>query len=70
MFISIIQNEVLLSEGEAYQCTWAATANWTGGKGKNLEIDLNWKLNLEIDARKSEQGLKETDQEHGCKQDR
>ena len=40
MFISIIQNEVLLSKGEAYQCTWAATANWTGGKGKNLEIDL------------------------------
>ena len=40
MFISIIQNEVLLSEGEAYQCTWATTANWTGGKGKNLEIDL------------------------------
>ena len=40
MFISIIQNEVLLSEGEAYQCTWAATANWTGGKRKNLEIDL------------------------------
>lgn len=40
MFISIIQNEVLLSEEEAYQCTWAATANWTGGKEKNLEIDL------------------------------
>ena len=40
MFISIIQNEVLLSEGEAYQSTWAATANWTEGKGKNLEIDL------------------------------
>ena len=40
MFISMIQNEELLSEGEAYQCTWAATANRTGGKGKNLEINL------------------------------
>ena len=40
MFISIMQNEVLLSEEEAYQCTWAATANWSGGIGKNLEIDL------------------------------
>ena len=40
MFMSIIQNEVLLSEGEAYQCTWAATANWTGGKRKNLDIEL------------------------------
>lgn len=40
MFVSIIQNEVLLSEEEAYQCTWAATANWTGSKAKNLEIDL------------------------------
>lgn len=40
MFISIMQNEILLTEEEAYRCTWAATPNWTGGKGKNLEIDL------------------------------
>ena len=40
MFINIMQNEVLLSDAEAYQCTWAATANWSGGKGKNIEIDL------------------------------
>ena len=40
MFISIIQNSVLLSEEESYQCTWAATGNWRGGSGNNLEIDL------------------------------
>ena len=38
MFINIIQNDILLSEEEAYQCTWAATANWTGGKGNNLDL--------------------------------
>lgn len=40
MLISIIQNEVLLSEAEAHQCIWAATVNWKGGIGKNIEIDL------------------------------
>lgn len=40
MFVNIIQNEVLLSESEAHQCMWAATANWKGGKGTNIEIDL------------------------------
>lgn len=40
MFINIVQNEVLLSEKEAYQCIWVETASWTGGEGKNLEIDL------------------------------
>jgi hypothetical protein len=38
MFINIIQNDILLSEEEAYQCTWAATANWTGGKENNLDL--------------------------------
>ena len=40
MFISIVQNEIFHSEEEAYQCTCAATANWTGGSGKYLEMDL------------------------------
>ena len=40
MFINIVQNEVPLSEAEADQCTWAATANWKGGPGKNIEIDI------------------------------
>jgi hypothetical protein len=40
MFINIIQNEVLLSKQEAHQCIWSATANWPGGKGRNIEIDL------------------------------
>lgn len=40
MFINILQNEVLLSEAESHQCIWAATANWKGGPGKNIEIDI------------------------------
>jgi len=40
MFINIVQNEVLLSEAESHQSTWAATANWKGGCGKNIEIDI------------------------------
>lgn len=30
----------LLSEAEACKCKWASTVNWSGGKGKNVEIDL------------------------------
>ena len=40
MFIHIVQNEVFLSEAESHQCMWAATANWKGGPGKNIEIDI------------------------------
>ena len=40
MLVSIMQREILLSPAEAYQCTWAATVNWSGGEGKNVEIDL------------------------------
>ena len=40
MLTSIVQNEFLLSPKEAYQCKWAALANWRGGKDKNIEIDL------------------------------
>ena len=27
-------------QAEAHQCKWAATVNWNGGSGKNIEIDL------------------------------
>ena len=40
MFVNIMQNDVLLSEAQQHQCTWAATANWKGGPGGNVEIDL------------------------------
>ena len=35
-----MQNEVLFLEAEAIQTKFAATANWHGGYGKNIEIDL------------------------------
>lgn len=40
MLISIVQNNVFLSEAEAHQCIWASTVNWKGGAGHNIEIDL------------------------------
>ena len=40
MFINILQCEVLLSKAEANRCKWAATVNWKGGSGKNIEMDL------------------------------
>ena len=40
MLISVVQNEVLLSDAEAHQCMWASTANLKGGCGRNIEIDL------------------------------
>ena len=40
MLICVIQNDVILSEAEARRCKWASTANWKGGVGKNIEIDL------------------------------
>ena len=40
MFTNILQCQVLLSEAEAHCCKWAATVNWKGGSGKNIEIDL------------------------------
>jgi hypothetical protein len=40
MLINTLQNQVLLSEAEAYHCQWAATVNWSGGAGRNIEIDL------------------------------
>ena len=48
MFINIIQNEVLLSNEEAHQCIWSATANWSGGKGRNIEIDLQENRNKDL----------------------
>ena len=40
MFVNILQCQVLLSETEAYNCKWAATVNWKGGAGNNIETDL------------------------------
>lgn len=40
MLISVLQNEIFLSNAEAFQCKWASTANWKGGSRKNIEIDL------------------------------
>ena len=40
MFVNILQCQVLLSEMEAYNCKWAATVNWKGGAGNNIDIDL------------------------------
>ena len=40
MLISVIQNEVFISEAEAHECIWASTANWKGSPSQNIEIDL------------------------------
>ena len=40
MLINTLQCQVLLSEAESQRCKWAATVNWKGGYGKNIEIDL------------------------------
>ena len=41
MLISVVQNEICLSNAEGFHCKWASTANWKGGSGKkNIEIDL------------------------------
>ena len=40
MLVNTLQCEVLLSKAEAHRCKWAATVNWKGGSGKNIEIDL------------------------------
>jgi hypothetical protein len=40
MLINILQCEVLLLKAEAHRCKWAATVNWKGGSGRNIEIDL------------------------------
>ena len=40
--VIVIQNDVtcISSEAEARHCMWASTANWKGGVGKSIEIDL------------------------------
>ncbi|CAB3982271.1 Hypothetical predicted protein [Paramuricea clavata] len=65
MLINILQYQVLLTEAEAHQCKWAATVNWNGGSGKNIEIDLFQenqnsemkKLIKSMGANKSEQAI-------------
>lgn len=56
MLISIVQNDVFLSEAEAHQCIWASTVNWKGGASKNIEIDL-LQENRNKDIKKSIKGM-------------
>ena len=51
MLINILQCEVLLSKAEAHRCKWAATVNWRGGAGHNIEIDL-FQENRNCDVKK------------------
>lgn len=45
MLTNLVQNEVLLLEQQSEQSKWAATTNWKGGVGKNVEIDLMQEIN-------------------------
>ena len=56
MLISVVQNMVFLSPAQAHQCTWASTANWKGGAGKNIEIDL-LQENRDRDLKKMIKGM-------------
>ena len=40
MLVNTLPCEVLLSKAGAHRCKWAATVNWKGGSGTNIEIDL------------------------------
>ena len=40
MLVNVMQTHILLSSAEAHRCMWAATVNWIGGPGNNVEIDL------------------------------
>ena len=53
MLISVVQceNEVFLTDAEAHNCGLASTANWTGGPGRNIVVDLLLK-NRNKDLRK------------------
>ena len=55
MFISILQNEVFLTEAQAHQTRWASTANLRGGLN-NLEIDL-LQENLNREVKKGIKGM-------------
>ena len=55
MFISILQNEVFLTEAQAHQTRWASTANLRGGVN-NLEIDL-LQENLNREVKKGIKGM-------------
>ncbi|PFX17941.1 hypothetical protein AWC38_SpisGene17714 [Stylophora pistillata] len=51
MLTSAVQNEVFLTDAEAHNCGWASTANWTGGPGRNIVVNLLLK-NCNKDLRK------------------
>ena len=40
MLVNMMQHQIFLSPAQAHQCMWTATVNWSGGYGKNVEIDL------------------------------
>ena len=40
MLTSVVQNDIFLTNAEAFHCKWASTPNWKGGSRKNIEIDL------------------------------
>ena len=62
MLVSVVQNKVFLSEAEAHQCIWASIANWRGGPGKNVEIDiLQGNRNRDIKKMIKEMGSNKTD---------
>ena len=62
MLISIVQNDIFLLEAQAHQCIWASTANWRGGPGKNVEIDiLQENRNRDIKKEIQEMGANKTD---------
>ena len=55
MLISILQDEVSLTEAQAHQTRWASTANFKGGLN-NLEIDL-LQENLNRELKKGIKGM-------------
>ena len=55
MLISILQNEVFLTEAQAHQTRWASTANFKGGQN-NLEIDL-LQENINCELKKGVKGM-------------
>ena len=55
MLISILENEVFLTEAQAHQTRWASTANFKGGQN-NLEIHL-LQENINCELKKGIKGM-------------
>ena len=56
MLISILQDEVFLTQRQAHQTSWASIANWKGGARNNIEIDL-LQENINSELKKSIKGM-------------